>query len=877
MQTITINLKKVSSSSKKVKETPLMRQYNEIKVKHPDAMLLFRVGDFYETFGEDAILASKILGIVLTKRANGAAAHIELAGFPHHSLETYLPKLVNAGCRVAVCDQLEDPKKAKGIVKRGITELVTPGLSLNDTVLDAKKNNFLASVFVSKNKYGISFLDISTGEFSLTNCDFDQLEKLINIYDPAEILCSKKDKSFVLDKFNGRNIFSLDEWVFKMGYSYDKLISFFNVKNLKGYGVEDEKEGIVSAGAILFYLELTEHNDLLNVTSLSRIEDDQYMWLDKFTVKNLELIFPSTEDSVTLKSVVDQTLTPMGSRLMSKWILNPLLDKKEIEFRQEFVSSFISDENVREYIVETMSEISDIERITSKIALNRASPRELIYLKNSLLSVEDLKLQLRNSDFKNFKSWAKDLPELTTVIKKIDKSLNDDASLLTGGKVIKTGYNKELDKLRSISDSGKNVLLKIQNDEIEKTGISSLKIAYNKVFGYYLEVTNAHKDKVPSNWIRKQTLVNAERYITEELKEYEETILNADEKILIIERELFFDLMEDLSQETPQLQKCSKSISFLDCVLSFSTLALSSNLHKPIISNNKKIDIKKGRHLIIEKTLPPDELYIPNDIFLDNSSQQIIIITGPNMSGKSAIIRQVALIVILAQIGSFVPAEYSTIGIVDKIFTRVGASDNISKGESTFMVEMMETSSIMNNLTDRSLVLMDEIGRGTSTYDGISIAWSIVEYLHNQKNIHPKTLFATHYHELNQLEEKLDRVKNYNVSVEEINDEVIFLRKLLPGGSEHSFGINVAQLAGMPNQILIRAYEVLRELEKNTLKKTVKKTLKNESKQLKLKYSDPEFDKIKKIIEEININNINPVQALVKLNEIIDLLKSSKK
>ena len=877
MQTITINLKIVPNSSKKVKETPLMRQYNEIKVKHPDAMLLFRVGDFYETFGEDAILASKILGIVLTKRANGAAAHIELAGFPHHSLETYLPKLVNAGCRVAVCDQLEDPKKAKGIVKRGITELVTPGLSLNDTVLDAKKNNFLASVFVSKNKYGISFLDISTGEFSLTNCDFDQLEKLINIYDPAEILCSKKDKSFVLDKFNGRNIFSLDEWVFKMGYSYDKLISFFNVKNLKGYGVENEKEGIVSAGAILFYLELTEHNDLSNITSLSRIKDDQYMWLDKFTVKNLELIFPSTEDSVTLKSVVDQTLTPMGSRLMSKWILNPLLDKKEIEFRQEFVSSFISDENVREYIVETMSEISDIERITSKIALNRASPRELIYLKNSLLSVEDLKLQLRNSDFKNFKSWAKDLPELTTVIKKIDKSLNDDASLLTGGKVIKTGYNKELDKLRSISDSGKNVLLKIQNDEIEKTGISSLKIAYNKVFGYYLEVTNAHKDKVPSNWIRKQTLVNAERYITEELKEYEETILNADEKILVIERELFFDLMEDLSQDTPQLQKCSKSISFLDCVLSFSTLALSSNLHKPIISNNKKIDIKKGRHLIIEKTLPPDELYIPNDIFLDNSSQQIIIITGPNMSGKSAIIRQVALIVILAQIGSFVPAEYSTIGIVDKIFTRVGASDNISKGESTFMVEMMETSSIMNNLTDRSLVLMDEIGRGTSTYDGISIAWSIVEYLHNQKNIHPKTLFATHYHELNQLEEKLDRVKNYNVSVEEINDEVIFLRKLLPGGSEHSFGINVAQLAGMPNQILIRAYEVLRELEKNTLKKTVKKTLKNESKQLKLKYSDPEFDKIKNIIEEININNINPVQALVKLNEIIDLLKSSKK
>ena len=662
-----------------------------------------------------------------------------------------------------------------------------------------------------------------------------------------------------------------------MGYSYDKLISFFNVKNLKGYGIEDDKEGIVAAGAILFYLELTEHNDLSNITSLSRIEDDQFMWLDKFTVKNLELIFSSSRDSVTLKSVVDKTLTPMGSRLMSRWILNPLLDKKQIEYRQEFVSSFISDENVRDYIIESMSEISDIERITSKIALNRAAPREIIYLKKSLLSVEDLKLQLKNSGFNNFKLWANDVPKSREVIKKIDESLNDEASLLSSGKVIKTGYNKELDKLRSISDGGKNILLKIQNEEIEKTGISSLKIAYNKVFGYYLEVTNAHKDKVPSSWIRKQTLVNAERYITEELKEYEETILNADEKILVIERELYLNLLEDLSNDISTLQEISRSVAFLDCVLSFSTLAISSNLNKPIISEEKKIEIRKGRHLIIEKTLPPDELYIPNDIFLDNSTQQIIIITGPNMSGKSAIIRQVALIVILAQIGSYVPAESSNIGIVDKIFTRVGASDNISKGESTFMVEMMETSSIMNNLTDRSLVLMDEIGRGTSTYDGISIAWSIVEYLHNQKNIHPKTLFATHYHELNQLEEKLERVKNYNVSVEEINDEIIFLRKLIPGGSEHSFGINVAQLAGMPNQILIRAYEVLRELEKNTLKKSVKKSIEKESKQLKLKYSDPEFDNVKKIIEEININNINPVQALVKLNEIIDLLKSSKK
>ena len=863
--------------TKNTKETPLMRQYNEIKTKHPDAMLLFRVGDFYETFGQDAIIASKILGIVLTKRANGAASHVELAGFPHHSLETYLPKLVRAGCRVAVCDQLEDPKKAKGIVKRGITELVTPGLSLNDTVLESKKNNYLASIFISKNKYGVSFIDISTGEFSLSNCTLDQLEKLINTFNPSEIICSKTDREFIDNNFSEHNLFFLDDWIFKIGYSYDKLISFFQVKNLKGYGVEEEVEGIVSAGAILYYLELTEHNDLDNITSLSRIEDDKHMWLDKFTLKNLELVSPSQEDSITLKSVIDKTVTPMGSRLMSKWILNPLLNKKDICDRQEYVKAFLLNETVRESVFNSISEISDIERISSKIALKRASPRELLFLKKSLISAEDLKLQLKNSKEKVFNYWSSELPESKKIIDKINNSIHDEASMLSGGKVIKDGYNEELDKLRKISNTGKDILLKIQNEEIERTGITSLKVAYNKVFGYYLEVTNAHKDKVPENWIRKQTLVNAERYITEELKKYEESILTADEKINEIEKVLFFEVLNNLCENILVIQKTSKSIAFLDSVLSFANLAYSSNLSQPEITEDKIIDIKKGRHLIIESSLPPDELYIPNDVYLDNSSQQIIVITGPNMSGKSAIIRQVALIVILAQIGSYVPAESSRIGIVDKVFTRVGASDNISKGESTFMVEMMETSSIMNNLTDRSLVLMDEIGRGTSTYDGISIAWSIVEYLHNQKEIRPKTLFATHYHELNQLEEKLDRVKNYNVSVEEINDEIIFLRKLLPGGSEHSFGINVAQLAGMPNQILIRAYEVLRELEKNTLKKTVKKTLKKESKQLNLKYSDPEFDKIKKIIEEININNINPVQALVKLNEIIDLLKSSKK
>ena len=862
--------------TKNTKETPLMRQYNEIKTKHPDAMLLFRVGDFYETFGQDAIMASKILGIVLTKRANGAASHVELAGFPHHSLETYLPKLVRAGCRVAVCDQLEDPKKAKGIVKRGITELVTPGLSLNDTVLESKKNNYLASIFISKNKYGVSFIDISTGEFSLSNCTLDQLEKLINTYNPSEIICSKTDREFVDNNFSQHNLFFLDDWIFKIGYSYDKLISFFKVKNLKGYGVEGEVEGIVSAGAILYYLELTEHNDLDNITSLSRIEDDKYMWLDKFTLKNLELVSPSQEDSITLKSVIDKTVTPMGSRLMSKWILNPLLNKKGICNRQKYVKAFLLNETVRESVFNGISEISDIERISSKIALKRASPRELLFLKKSLISAEDLKLQLKNSKEKVFNFWSSEVPESKQIIGKISAAIHDEASMLSGGKVIKDGYNEELDKLRKISNTGKDILLKIQNEEIERTGITSLKVAYNKVFGYYLEVTNAHKDKVPESWIRKQTLVNAERYITEELKKYEESILNADEKINEIEKTLFFGVLNDLSENIVVIQKTSKSIAFLDSVLSFANLAYSSNLSQPKITDEKIIDIKKGRHLIIESSLPPDELYIPNDVYLDNSSQQIIVITGPNMSGKSAIIRQVALIVILAQIGSYVPAESSRIGIVDKVFTRVGASDNISRGESTFMVEMMETSSIMNNLTDRSLVLMDEIGRGTSTYDGISIAWSIVEYLHNQKEIKPKTLFATHYHELNQLEEKLDRVKNYNVSVEEINNEIIFLRKLLPGGSEHSFGINVAQLAGMPNKILIRAYEVLKELEKNTIKKNVEVTDTQKHSQLKLEYNNPDYEKAKKVIEDININNINPVQALVKLNEIIDIIKSSK-
>ena len=864
----------------KQQETPLMKQYNDIKSKHPDALLLFRVGDFYETFGSDAILASKILGIVLTKRSNGAASGVELAGFPHHSLEKYLPKLVKAGCRVAVCDQLEDPKKTKSIVKRGVTELVTPGVSVNDNVLDSKKNNYLASISKNKNLFGISFFDISTGEFSLTTCDYNHLEKLINTYYPAEIICSKHDKEFFLEKFSDNNFFFIDDWVYKIGYSYDKLLSFLNVKNLKGFGVEKETEGLISAGATLFYLELTEHKNLKHITSLSRIENDKFMWLDKFTIRNLELINPLHSDSITLKDIIDNTFTPMGSRLMGKWLLFPLLDKKEINYRQSIVTNFIKNVDLLKNVSDSLKSISDIERITSKLALVRVTPRELINLKNSLLCINEIKMLIKHSSNKTLFSWSKKLDCCDDVIKKIDQSLNEDApALLANGRVFKEGYDNELDELRNISKTGKNILLKIQNNEIKKTGISSLKIAYNKIFGYYLEVTNAHKDKVPDEWIRKQTLVNSERYITEELKEYEEKILNAEEKIYSIENNLYTDLLNKLSKNILKLQSTSLSTAFLDCLISFSNSAIEYKFCLPTISNDNVIDIKKGRHVIIERSLSPDEVYIPNNVYLDNQSQQIIIITGPNMAGKSALIRQTALIVLLAQIGSYVPAAYAKIGIIDKIFTRVGASDNISKGESTFMVEMLETSSIMNNLSDRSFILMDEIGRGTSTYDGISIAWSIVEFLHNHKKYKPKTLFATHYHELNQLSNNLPRVKNYNVSVKEINNEIIFLRKLIPGGSEHSFGINVAQLAGMPNQILLRAYQLLERLEKKNLKESLKgnDSKKVVEKQLTFLTPDPRFEKCRKILTDVNINEINPLQALVKLNEMIEILKSNKK
>ena len=779
-----------------------------------------------------------------------------------------------------MCDQLEDPKKTKSIVKRGVTELVTPGVSLNDNVLDSKKNNYLASISKNKNLFGISFFDISTGEFSLTTCDYNHLEKLINTYYPAEIICSKHDKEFFLEKFSDNNFFFIDDWVYKIGYSYDKLLSFFNVKNLKGFGVEKETEGLISAGATLFYLELTEHKNLKHITSLSRIENDKFMWLDKFTIRNLELINPLHSDSITLKDIIDNTFTPMGSRLMGKWLLFPLLDKKEINYRQSIVTNFIKKVDLLKNVSDSLKSISDIERITSKLALLRVTPRELINLKNSLLCINEIKMLIKHSSNKTLFSWSKKLDCCDDVIKKIDQSLNEDApALLANGRVFKEGYNNELDELRNISKTGKNILLKIQNNEIKKTGISSLKIAYNKIFGYYLEVTNAHKDKVPDEWIRKQTLVNSERYITEELKEYEEKILNAEEKIYSIENNLYTDLLNKLSKNILKLQSTSLSTAFLDCLISFSNSAIEYKFCLPTISNDNVIDIKKGRHVIIERSLSPDEVYIPNNVYLDNQSQQIIIITGPNMAGKSALIRQTALIVLLAQIGSYVPAAYAKIGIIDKIFTRVGASDNISKGESTFMVEMLETSSIMNNLSDRSFILMDEIGRGTSTYDGISIAWSIVEFLHNHKKYKPKTLFATHYHELNQLSNNLPRVKNYNVSVKEINNEIIFLRKLIPGGSEHSFGINVAQLAGMPNQILLRAYQLLERLEKKNLKESLKgnDSKKVVEKQLTFLTPDPRFEKCRKILTDVNINEINPLQALVKLNEMIEILKSNKK
>ncbi|UXP33071.1 DNA mismatch repair protein MutS [Reichenbachiella agarivorans] len=862
------------------KETPLMTQYNAIKAKHPDALLLFRVGDFYETFGQDAVRASKILNIVLTKRANGSASHIELAGFPHHSLDTYLPKLVKAGNRVAICDQLENPKDVKGIVKRGVTELVTPGLTLNDNVLEQRKNNYLAAIAFGKEIHGVAFLDLSTGEFMLSAGQDDYVDKLIQSFSPAEIIYCKNQKNH-FEKLLGtdHNTFCLEEWIFGFDFGYEKLNTHFKTKSLKGFGVEETKEGIAAAGAILYYLEETEHKQISHISSISRIDTEKYVWLDKFTIRNLELVYPQQQDGVPLLDILDYTSTPMGARLLKKWMVLPLKEKTLIESRLSVVESLLVATETAEVIKSHLEQISDIERLVSKVAALRINPRELLYLKKALAHIQPIKAELENSSEAALAKYGDKLNPCAQLLDRIESQLQEEVPLnATQGNIIKSGIDPELDELRKIAFSGKDYLLQIQEREKERTGISSLKIAYNKVFGYYLEVSNAHKDKVPVEWIRKQTLVNAERYITEELKGYEEKILTAEEKLGTIEFKLYNELITFTADYVYEIQANAKCIAEIDCLMSFAHVAKKQNYCKPSIHNENIIDIKEGRHPVIEAQLPTGEEYIPNSVMLDDISQQIMVITGPNMAGKSALLRQTALIVLMAQMGSYVPAAYAKIGIIDKVFTRVGASDNLSKGESTFMVEMTETASILNNLSGSTLVLMDEIGRGTSTYDGVSIAWSIVEHLHNHPKHRAKTMFATHYHELNQIAQDFPRVKNFNVSVKELDNRVIFMRKLKEGGSEHSFGIHVAKMAGMPNEVVIRANEILGHLEKDKIKENQLERIETMPKnnfQLSMFETDPHFEEVLALLSKLDINTISPVEALLKLNEIKSILKGS--
>ena len=870
------------AETKTLTETPLMKQYNAIKAKYPGALLLFRVGDFYETFGQDAVSASKVLDIVLTKRGNGSASEIELAGFPHHALDTYLPKLVRAGHRVAICDQLEDPRFVKGIVKRGVTELVTPGLSFNDHVLDRKQNNFLASVFVSKDTFGVSFLDVSTGEYYTAQGNENYVLKLIQGFAPSEIIFSKSSREKLDGIFGDEyNTFALDEWVYAFDYTYEKLISQFKTASLKGFGIDGFGEAIIAAGAILHYLEDTEHRDTSHISSISRIDEDKYVWLDKFTIRNLELINAQQDGGVPLIDILDHTVTPMGSRQLRKWMILPLKDKVAIDERLHIVDRFFHDVSFADGVREPLKQVADLERLISKVAVNRINPREMLQLKRSLKCVAPIREALKGEASSELKKMADQLHPCEFLLEKIERELRDDVSIASNqGGLIREGVDEELDELLKIAYSGKDYLLQIQKREIERTGISSLKISFNKVFGYYLEVSNSNKEKVPADWIRKQTLVNAERYITEELKVYEEKILHAEEKLVVIEQRIYNALIHHAAGFIPQIQQNARVIAQLDCLLSFAAVARSNRYARPTINDSLAIDIREGRHPVIEKQLPVGEVYVPNDIFLDSEKQQILIITGPNMAGKSALLRQTALIVLLAQMGSFVPAQSADIGIVDKIFTRVGASDNLSRGESTFMVEMTETASILNNLSHRSLILMDEIGRGTSTYDGVSIAWAIVEYLHNhgQKECKPKTLFATHYHELNQLEEDLPRVKNYNVSVKEVGDKIIFMRKLKEGGTNHSFGIHVAQLAGMPNRIVFRSNEILHFLEKDKHKNEEHKRFHDVPKpspQMSLFDSDPRFKEIQEVLGKLDINTMSPVEALLKLNEVITILKKA--
>ena len=844
-----------------------MKQYNDIKSKYPDTILLFRVGDFYETFGEDAILASKILGIVLTKRGAGSSSEVELAGFPHHSIENYLPKLVKAGNRVAVCDQLEDPKLTKKIVKRGVTEIVTPGIAINDGVLDQKKNNYLASIHIEKNEFGISFLDVSTGDFYVSQGDLKLIDQLISNFSPNEILVSKPSKNKFFELLgNSYNVYPLDDWVYDNSYSENKLLNHFNTKSLKGFGVEDIKLGAVAAGSIIHYLDDTEHTNLTHISSLQRIFPESYIWMDRFTMKNLELFNSNSINGFNLSDTIDETITSMGSRKLKSWIAFPLIDKKEIKKRQEIVKSIIKNDDISNTLDIKLNNISDIERLMSKIATYKISPRELVNLKNSLENVSLIKdsLIVYNGILKNY---GKSLPSTKSIIREISNTLKDDSPVsILKGDFIEDGFSNELDSLRDIRTSGKDYLNQILERETLNTNIPSLKISFNNVFGYYIEVRNTHKDKVPNDWIRKQTLVNAERYITQELKEYEEKIINADEKIKDLELKLYLKLLDRLQDNLSKLKLVSDKISVVDILNSFSKRAVKYKYCCPEITSSKKIEIIAGRHPVIEANLSPGERYIPNDIFLD-TDQQIIMITGPNMSGKSAILRQTALITILAQIGSFVPAQEMKFSLVDRIFTRVGASDNISMGESTFMVEMNETASILNNLTSNSLILLDEIGRGTSTYDGISIAWAIAEFLHENK-FKPHVLFATHYHDLNEMESIYKGIKNFNVSVKETEDDVIFLRKLVKGGSNHSFGIHVAKMAGMPKLVLNSAENKLKLMERS---KSNKLKENNNDANLQLSFfdiEDPKMQEIKKIIKDLDIDNLSPVEALLKLNQI---------
>jgi DNA mismatch repair protein MutS len=856
-----------------------MKQYNQIKARHPEALLLFRVGDFYETFGEDAIKTSKILGIILTKRKNGSASEIELAGFPHHSLDTYLPKLVRAGQRVAICDQLEDPKMTKTIVRRGVTELVSPGVSFNDQVLEQGKNNFLCAIHFGKDNLGVAFLDVSTGEFLVAEGNKEYIDKLISSFEPSEIIFQKhRTKDFQAHFGENHYTFRLEDWAFTEEFAEESLNKHFGTKNLKGFGIEKMSLAVIAAGAVFYYLSENQHQRLGHITSIARIEEEKYVWLDRFTIRNLELVFSTNDNAKTLADILDKTHTPMGGRLLKRWMVLPLKDEKPINERLDVVNYLTKNEEVAFELSQRLREIGDLERLISKVAVGKVNPKEVMHLRRTLLQIQPIKELLKDDSLVSLKKMMDQLNACETLIQLIENTLTDEpAGQIGKGAVIRSGCNSELDELREIAYHGKDYLEKLQERESQRTGIPSLKISFNNVFGYYIEVRNTHKDKVPEDWIRKQTLVNAERYITEELKEYETKILGAEEKIFAIETKLFQDLVYNMADYIHPIQHNANVIARLDCLFSFSQIALENNYKRPEINDGFVLDIKNGRHPVIEKRLPIGEEYIPNDVYLDSTDQQIIMITGPNMSGKSAILRQTALIVLMAQMGCFVPADSAKIGLIDKVFTRVGASDNISSGESTFMVEMNETASILNNISPRSLILLDEIGRGTSTYDGISIAWAIAEFIHENPKAKCKTLFATHYHELNEMSKRFERIKNYNVSVKETANKVLFLRKLTPGGSEHSFGIHVAKMAGMPPLVIQRAEQVLKDLETSHAEvggkkqKSSKKLVSNGTENMQLSFfqlNDPVLEQIHDELVTIDINTLTPVEALMKLHEI---------